>query len=304
MKTETEPGTENRKPRSLTAGPKSGSGGFMKLVFSLSAGRTGTAFLAELIARNIPAAEVHHERIGYDDFGFENPDLSHMLLFNSRGNVGEVQRFWDQKLRRILAGEAEVYVETAHALMKAGLVENSVRVCQGHDLHFVRLRRAAVPTLLSYERRGDFMNKSSQWLWYLDDQYPRSLVKSDAFRQFGLHGLALWYLLEVEFRAAYYKELYSTASGVHFHEADIDELNEEAAATALLDEIFGGELGGFVIIPGKTNASPETTPPEPETIRALEKLVTAAEKLDPLALAREYVSEGVDPFAPEENESG
>ncbi len=272
----------------------------MKLVFSLSAGRTGTAFLAELFARNVPEAEVHHERVGYDDFGIENPDLSHFLLFNSRGNVSEVRRFWEQKLDRVMKSDSMIYVETAHALMKAGLVENSVRLRSGHELHFVRLRRAVIPTLLSYERRGDFLNRASQWVWYLDHDYPRSLVKADAFRRYGLHGLALWYLIEVEFRSTYYKERYADEPGVHFHEADIDELNEPDVAASLLSSIHGEHDPATVVVPGKTNASPKTTPPDPELVSGLEKLVAAADKLDTLETAREYVRDGVDPFAPDE----
>jgi hypothetical protein len=40
----------------------------MKLVFTLTAGRTGAAFLAELLARSFPFAEVHHERLGWVAF--------------------------------------------------------------------------------------------------------------------------------------------------------------------------------------------------------------------------------------------
>ncbi len=128
----------------------------MKLVFTLSAGRTGTAFLAELFAQNLLEAEVHHERVGFDSFGVDTPEVSDLMLYNNRGNVRKVQKFWERKLSRILRSRVDTYVETSHVLMKAGLVENSVRLCQGHELHFIRLRRAMVPTLLSYECRGGF----------------------------------------------------------------------------------------------------------------------------------------------------
>jgi hypothetical protein len=48
------------------------------------------------------------------------------------------------------------------------------------------------------------------------------------------------------------------------------------------------------------NVSPSKEAPEPEKLKQLERLVAAARDLDPLATAREYVQEGVDPFAPEE----
>jgi len=272
----------------------------MKLIFTLSAGRTGTAFLAELLAGNLPDAEVYHERIGFEAFGVDAPDLSHLTLFNSRGNIRKVRRFWDQKLDRILKGSTEFYAETSHVLMKAGLVENAVRRCKGHELHFVRLRRAQIPTLLSYERRGDFLNKSSQWLWYLDHDYPRTFINTKAFRQFGLHGLRLWYLVEIEFRAVYYQERYKHSPGVHFHEADIDELNEPIKAAELLSALYPERPSQAVRIPEKMNASEEVRPPDPELLRRLEKLVAGTKSLEPYASARKFLHEKVDLFAPDE----
>jgi hypothetical protein len=253
-----------------------------------------------LLAQNLPNAEVHHERIGFDAFGVDVPDLSHMTLFNSRGNIRKVRRFWDQKLDRILKGHTEFYAETSHVLMKAGLVENAVRRCKGHDLHFVRLHRAKVPTLLSYERRGDFLNKSSQWLWYLDHDYPRTFINADAFRQFGFHGLSLWYMVEIEFRAVYYQERYKHSQGVYFHETDIDELNKSANAEELLSSIYPEFPPNSVRIPKKTNASKEVRSPDPEYLQRLEKLVAGTKSLDPYASAREFLREKVDIFAPDE----
>jgi len=270
----------------------------MKLIYTLSAGRTGTAFLAELFARNFQDAEVHHERLNYDAFGVDIPDLSHLSLFNSRGNIQKVQHFWKKKLARILESNVHVYAETSHVLMKAGLVENAVRLCRGHELHFVRLRRAPVPTLLSYERRGDFLNKSSQWLWYLDDAYPRNFIKPEAFRRFGIHGLRLWYLVEIEFRAAYYRERYQDAEGVFFHEADIDQLNDSNQAAAILSALHGEHSPESVIVPPKINASQDSESPTPEQLRFLHKMVDATKNMEPWATAREYVSQGVDPFFP------
>jgi len=40
-----------------------------KFIFTITAGRTGTTFLANLFVNNIPNSEVHHEILGYDKFG-------------------------------------------------------------------------------------------------------------------------------------------------------------------------------------------------------------------------------------------
>jgi hypothetical protein len=70
-------------------------------IFSVSTGRSGTAYLAKLLAANLPDAEIHHERTGYQNFGVHTPDASHFTLFNSLGNVKNVQDYWAQKLSRI-----------------------------------------------------------------------------------------------------------------------------------------------------------------------------------------------------------
>lgn len=272
----------------------------MNLVFTLTAGRTGTAFLATLLAQNLRDAEVHHERTGYDSFGVDSPDLSDLVLYNTRGNILKVQRFWERKFSRILRAAAGTYVETSHVLMKAGLVENAVRLCAGHTLHFIRLNRALIPTLLSYASRGDFLNKSSQWLWYLDDDYSRTFLRPDRFRGFGLPGLRLWYLMEIEFRATYFKMCYENRPGIHFHAVDIENLNDPEKAREIISKVSPEALSGSVTIPEKVNVSPETGPPDRDVLHQLEALVAGTEALDPVATAREYIREGIDPFAPEE----
>jgi len=48
----------------------------MKLIFTLTAGRTGTMYLAELLRANLPDTEVHHEILEYDSFGVDTPEIS------------------------------------------------------------------------------------------------------------------------------------------------------------------------------------------------------------------------------------
>ena len=38
-------------------------------VFTITTGRSGTNFLAELLASNLNDAEVHHEQLNYQDWG-------------------------------------------------------------------------------------------------------------------------------------------------------------------------------------------------------------------------------------------
>ena len=62
-------------------------------IFTITPGRTGTMYLAELIAQNTKDREVHHEILDYDAFGVDSPDLSTLTLFNSEGNITKVKNF-------------------------------------------------------------------------------------------------------------------------------------------------------------------------------------------------------------------
>ncbi|HKY93691.1 MAG TPA: hypothetical protein VJL84_00240, partial [Kiloniellales bacterium] len=134
-------------------------------VFTMTAGRTGTAYLAELLRQNVGSAEVHHEILGWDRFGVDTPDVSHMTLYNSVGNHPKVQAFWQDKLGRIAKTMAPVYVETSHLLLKAGLVENLGPLLAAGTVHLVALERDLLPTVISYRNRFDFLNKGMWWMW-------------------------------------------------------------------------------------------------------------------------------------------
>ena len=103
----------------------------------MTAGRTGTRFLAQLLRDNAPAAEVHHERIGFGDFGVHAPDVSVLHDFNSLGTTDKVKRFWDEKLSSITKSTSSMYVETSHPLMKAGLMEYVTTLVPERTVHLM-----------------------------------------------------------------------------------------------------------------------------------------------------------------------
>src|SRR5689334_3546706 len=119
----------------------------MKLIFTLTPGRTGTAYLSELLKWNLSDAEVHHEIQTYTSFGECTPDISQLHAFNVFGNTPAVQQFWRRKFDKILASGKPVYAETSHLLMKAGLVENMAELAKDHDVHFVILKRDTMKTI-------------------------------------------------------------------------------------------------------------------------------------------------------------
>jgi len=204
------------------------------LAFTLTAGRTGTAWLQALLGLNLPQAEAHHEILGYDRFGHDTPDLSHLTLFNSRGCCDEVRGFWERKAARVARSEATWYVETSHVLMKAGLVEHLDLFQAQGPVHLIALGRNPVSVVASLTQRGDMANVGNQWLWYLDPDYPQNIVDPAPFKPHGLAAVRVWYVLEVIARQAYYEALLADRTGVTVHRATLEELTREEGARRLL----------------------------------------------------------------------
>ena len=266
-----------------------------RFLFTLTAGRTGTASLAKLFEVNFPDAECHHEIIGWDRFGLDSPDLSTMTLFNSVGSVSAVRDFWARKFERILASPAALYVETSHVLMKAGLLENLDLLQEAAqaplDLHFVDLRRDLFDTVMSYRNRFDFTNKSMWWLWYLDPGYPRNIVESGRLTEFGLNGVCLWYAFEVRARAAYYRQVFADRPGFHFHRLDLEDFADDAVLSSFLGAVSGQPLTGACQRPETQNRGKNKPNFPPQEIELLRRMVTEIQ-FDPEATARAYIDQG------------
>ena len=196
-------------------------------VFTLTAGRTGTAWLAELLRANLPDCEAHHEILGYDRFGLDTPDLSHFTLFNSVGSVPDVQAFWERKAERVMASNTPWYCETSHLLMKAGLVENIDRFTEAGTVHLIALSRDPVDTVTSYTRRGDMNNAGNQWLWHLDPGYPLNVLNAAPFMERGLLAVRYWYWMEIEARQGLYAALLADRADVRVHRHSLEALRAD-----------------------------------------------------------------------------
>ncbi|MEZ4386326.1 MAG: hypothetical protein R3D98_01865 [Candidatus Krumholzibacteriia bacterium] len=224
------------------------------LVFTLTAGRTGTAWLAALMSRNLPSVEAHHEILGYDRFGLDTPDVSHLTLFNSRGRCDEVRAFWQRKAARVGLSQAAWYVETSHVLMKAGLVEHLDLFTAIGPVYLIALHRDPAAVVASLTQRGDLANVGNQWLWYLDPEYPQNILDPAPFKPHGLVAVRVWYVLEIMARQAYYEALLAERTGVQVIRADLDELRTDAGARTLLDAL--GVAPAEIDLPPPRNATP------------------------------------------------
>ena len=89
-------------------------------IFTLSAGRTGTAQLSDFLAVNFNC-DALHEPLVIEDFGNRMPDIKIMRSFNETGNNAIVKDFWKRKLSMLTSN---MHIETNYTLGKCGLSEN------------------------------------------------------------------------------------------------------------------------------------------------------------------------------------
>jgi len=227
-----------------------------KALYTVTSGRSGTAYLTELLRENLNDAEVFHERTGFPHFGVNTPDASHATTFNHVGNVAHVQRFWREKLQRDAGEEQTWFADISHHLAKAGLVENIELLLPHRQVFLVLLRRDPFSIAWSYINRFEFVNNGFTWLFSLDANYPRKIIDAKEFAKQGVFGKSIWYFNEVFARQAYYRELLSDVAGVTVLHANLSDISRPAGAAKLLEQLTGEvcEMSG-VIVPPSMNAS-------------------------------------------------
>lgn len=253
-----------------------------RFVFTLTAGRTGTAWLAEFLSRTL-ACDAVHEPLGIDDFGTRMPDIRLMRSFNERGNNALVRTFWDGKLAEI--APLSRYVETNHTLGKCGLIENLCRHPLAAESAVIVLRRDLVAQAKSYVARGDFRNVTISWQWYLHAGYPNAIVNPAPFARLGQIGLAVWYCYEMDARQYYYRALYGDA--LRLIDVQLETIVTPDGARALLAEL--GFAGIEPALPAPSNTG--TRGIDPDDAARIEDLMARID-FRPFDLLEAYVGAG------------
>ena len=146
-------------------------------IFTLSAGRTGTAWLSEFLAVNLNY-EALHEPLGVEDFGNRMPDIKIMRSFNENGNNAIVKDFWKRKFSMLASN---IHIETNHTLGKCGLIENISRSKLAEKSRIIILKRDIVRQCASYVVRHDFVHITTAWQWYLHPSYQKNLSIQNYF---------------------------------------------------------------------------------------------------------------------------
>jgi hypothetical protein len=240
----------------VSQGPDKGAKGRpprQNYIFTLTTGRSGTAFLAELLRKNLVNSEVHHERTGFSNFGKWTPDASHFTLFNSEGNVPSVQEFWLRKFSALRISRGSVYAETSHFLAKAGLLENIAFLGSDAKVRIVILNRDTESLIWSFANRMDFANRGFTWLFALDPGYPRNIVEFSPFEKYGMIGFCYWYIIEMRARAIYYQKLFKQQRNITFHNISIEELKSVDSIANFLESLDFLKKKKKFYMPDKTN---------------------------------------------------
>jgi hypothetical protein len=249
-------------------------------LFTLTAGRTGTAWLAEFLRANLGAPAIH-EPLAIDDFGTNMPDIRTMRAFNDRGLDDIVRAFWTRKLAAIAAQPA--YVETNHTLAKCGLIESLATSDLRHRTKVVILTRDKAAQAISHLVRADFDHATIEWQWYLSPGYRNLIVSPKAFSSLGALSKPLWYVYEMEARQHYYRQQYS--GRVEFVDVSLEAATTTAGAAGLLEQLGHPRQA---VLPPPTN----TTPSAPEPIKNRVRELVRNAQIDAADLARKYIAAG------------
>ncbi len=257
-------------------------------IFTITGGRTGTAWIASLVRENSDCPAVH-EQIGVDDFGTRTPDIRTLRHFNTYGMTPLIKQFWRTKFS--LLPDVPTYFESSHPLAKAGLIEALAE--QSKDrASILLLRRDWQDQIASYLDRGDFDRIANVWLWFLDPKNPRRIVDPAKLLNLGTLGMAVWYAAEIEARQEYYRCLYGDR--FDFIDCKLETLTTAAGAGALMSRL------GFTAspkVPPKRNAK-RVGPKKLQHERL--RLVLAKWRFDPLAAAQRFIDAGKSLHQPAE----
>lgn len=270
-----------KRPGMVPAAAARETGNKNDFIFTLSAGRTGTAWLAQFLGENLQVRSVH-EPLGVEDFGTAMPEIRHMRRFNTFGMDGVTRDFWRNKLASLQAP----YAESNHTLGKCGLIEALADSSICNRTTVIILRRDLAKQCASYVGRNDFQNITIPWQWYLDMNYRNVMVNPSTFRKLGQIGWAIWYALEMEARYAYYQLKYGDR--INFVEARLEEATKPDGAARLL-----AALGhdGVPVLPEKKNATLNQSGVN-DALTAEIRTLLGRLKFDAKAIATAYIDAG------------
>lgn len=200
-----------------------------QLVFALTSTAGEASGLARFLANNLPGADVHDRRDAAGDLGTRTPEASDIERFNRGGRIRDVRAFWRRKFAFDLYGTTATYVETAHILPLAGLIESIDILGSDIRVDLVIVRRPEHRIL------GELMDESEGPDPVVLDPGPaRTIVDPTPYLTEGRLGRCHWYATELAARASYYFHLLSKHPTVRVHWIGFDTLRKPDGAAHFL----------------------------------------------------------------------
>jgi len=254
-----------------------------RLIFTITAGRTGTAWLASFIKENSSFLSIH-EFTGIDDFGYRMPDIRTMRTFNDIGITEYVKKFWDRKFESFQT--IPQYAESNHTLSKCGLIEYMDKYIDLNiDIDIILLKRSnRIKQAISYLTRSDFLHVTIHWQWYLSFNYKRKLLNPKPFLKHGIVGITFWYIFEMESRQEYYKQLYGDR--FNFIDAKLEEVTTTNGGILLANSL---KINKKIILPPPKNTN--NLKPSPEMIKLATNFGSMC-NINPKNIAKIFIESG------------
>lgn len=191
-----------------------------RLILAVSTGRSGTAYLAEILGC-VPDVSSHHEA---------KPKFSKALRpVQQNGQLA--YKFWiKEKLPAIAKDSAPIYVETSHLFCK-GFAEPLLDLGIVPDL--ILLARPYRQVALSFCRFGTIPGRTAQGLKYLLGPADHGVLSLPDWQELDDYQLCYWYCLEIERRMSKYNELFS-GLGARIVRVSLEEINALSGFEKLL----------------------------------------------------------------------
>ena len=182
-----------------------------KLIFTVTAGRTGTRYVAELFKTLDGVCAIHEDE----------PSFSHVMR-PAQGCPDLAERWvLGQLLPHIAATPHPVYVRTEHLTCK-GFLEPLLTL--GLRPAIVLLRRSPRRIARSYLDKDTVPGRTSLGVTYMLHPADPDVLPLPDYQNFSDYQLCFWYALEIERRQRHYARLFGDL-GLPVEDVTAEELN-------------------------------------------------------------------------------
>ena len=194
-----------------------------RLIFTVTAGRSGTSYLAKLLALVPEVASFHEPAPHFVD-----------VMRAVQSKPDQAYRFWiERKLPKIARVPEPIYIETSHLFCK-GFAEPLLDLGIVPDL--IILRRSHRKIALSLYQLGVIPGRTEEGLRFLLSPADPGVLPLQGWHSLHDYQLCYWYCLEIERRMRIYTKLFSCA-GANVVQISLEELVRLRGITRLLREL-------------------------------------------------------------------